>query len=337
MMQLLCKCALCNPQGQITEEGRRMARLGVHPRFAHMVVQGQALGCAELACLLASLLSERDVLRGSSAVRTANISVRLQALAAAAGVEAEVPWNTAVPDRSLLSALDRAGAARVLQGARNMMRQLDWSPLATGDGVVSSDGDDGEEDAAGEEDGVDVMSSSVEADGDGAAGSAIDEMAVARQTSNSQASTSGSGGSGKPRPGIPSGTSNKSFDQLWVAQCARDGLVGALVSLAYPDRIAVRKDRSNKRASFGLSSGRVVRLPIEDDPLGGAALEFLAIAELGGNVAPGREDQNDNIYMAAPLSATAVDRYLKHLVTERQVRGGLAYIYYISDILCLYI
>ena len=38
----------------------------MHPRFAHMVLRGEELGAAELAAVLAALLSERDILRGSA-------------------------------------------------------------------------------------------------------------------------------------------------------------------------------------------------------------------------------------------------------------------------------
>ena len=43
-----------------------MCALGVHPRFAHMVFRAGDLGFPELGCLLASLLSERDLWRGGS-------------------------------------------------------------------------------------------------------------------------------------------------------------------------------------------------------------------------------------------------------------------------------
>lgn len=62
-----------------------MVRLGVHPRFAHMALRSAALGAPELGCLLASLLSERDVLRSGSAVQSADIALRLDALAGEGG------------------------------------------------------------------------------------------------------------------------------------------------------------------------------------------------------------------------------------------------------------
>lgn len=46
----------------LTEHGRAMARLGVHPRLAHMLLKSHAGGHPELGCALAVLLSERDPL-----------------------------------------------------------------------------------------------------------------------------------------------------------------------------------------------------------------------------------------------------------------------------------
>ncbi len=45
---------------QITTHGEAMAGLPVHPRLAHMLLKGQELGMAPLACAVAALLSERD-------------------------------------------------------------------------------------------------------------------------------------------------------------------------------------------------------------------------------------------------------------------------------------
>jgi ATP-dependent helicase HrpB len=64
--QLLLELAAVDEKGGLTATGRRMAALPAHPRFAHMVLRAQQLGVAELGCLLAALLSERDVFRGSS-------------------------------------------------------------------------------------------------------------------------------------------------------------------------------------------------------------------------------------------------------------------------------
>ncbi len=48
--------------GILTQTGRAMARLGLHPRLARMLLSGHNWGQAQLACELAVLLSERDPL-----------------------------------------------------------------------------------------------------------------------------------------------------------------------------------------------------------------------------------------------------------------------------------
>jgi ATP-dependent helicase HrpB len=47
-------------QGAITEMGRAMARLPVHPRLARLLIEGKRFGQAPRAALAAALLSERD-------------------------------------------------------------------------------------------------------------------------------------------------------------------------------------------------------------------------------------------------------------------------------------
>ena len=65
--------------GRVTEYGRRMAALGVHPRLAHMMLAAAEMGRARLACELAVLLGGRDVLRGEAA-RDADIRRRIEAM-----------------------------------------------------------------------------------------------------------------------------------------------------------------------------------------------------------------------------------------------------------------
>ena len=48
---------------QITEHGKRMAGLPIHPRLAHMLLEGARLGGASTATDLAALLSDRDIVR----------------------------------------------------------------------------------------------------------------------------------------------------------------------------------------------------------------------------------------------------------------------------------
>lgn len=65
---------------QLTAHGQAMAELPAHPRIAHLLLRGHALGLAPLAADLAALLVERDIQRAG-----ADISTRLGLLDGTAG------------------------------------------------------------------------------------------------------------------------------------------------------------------------------------------------------------------------------------------------------------
>ncbi len=77
--ELLAGLDALDAAGNITAAGRAMAALPLHPRLAHMLYEAQRLGCASLACDIAALLSERDVLTGD-ARRNGDFGLRLDAL-----------------------------------------------------------------------------------------------------------------------------------------------------------------------------------------------------------------------------------------------------------------
>lgn len=64
--------------GRLTAMGRKMAGLPLHPRLAHMLLKSVELAGAPLACDLAALLSERDILQGATS--SVDIEDRLQVL-----------------------------------------------------------------------------------------------------------------------------------------------------------------------------------------------------------------------------------------------------------------
>ena len=59
---LLRQLGAIDGQGRITRHGRAMARLGLHPRLAHMLLRARERGWEALATAVAVLLSERDPL-----------------------------------------------------------------------------------------------------------------------------------------------------------------------------------------------------------------------------------------------------------------------------------
>src|SRR3989338_4632306 len=66
-LELLGRLGAVDAQGKLTAHGQAMAELPAHPRIAHLLLRGQALGLGSLACDLAALLGERDIQRGSGA------------------------------------------------------------------------------------------------------------------------------------------------------------------------------------------------------------------------------------------------------------------------------
>lgn len=51
----------------LSDHGQAMAELPAHPRIAHLLLRGQGLGLAAMACDVAALLGERDIQRGGGA------------------------------------------------------------------------------------------------------------------------------------------------------------------------------------------------------------------------------------------------------------------------------
>lgn len=90
-----------------TAHGSAMAELPVHPRLAHMLLRGQSLGLGEMACRVAAIVSERDLLRG---VDDADLARRLALF--------DSPGADPAADRG------------ALQRARTLARQ--WQKLLSG-------------------------------------------------------------------------------------------------------------------------------------------------------------------------------------------------------------
>ncbi len=77
---LLRQLEAIDEDARITAHGRAIARVGAHPRLAHMLVASQELGMPRLACDLAAILSERDVLRAAPGSRDVDLRLRVGAL-----------------------------------------------------------------------------------------------------------------------------------------------------------------------------------------------------------------------------------------------------------------
>jgi ATP-dependent helicase HrpB len=112
---LLADLGALDTAGRITDAGRRMARLGAHPRLAAMLLAAETPGQAALAADLAAILEERDPLRAPRGDTPADIGLRLAALAGEA------------PDA------DRGAVSRIRRAAAQYRRRLHAAAAAEGD------------------------------------------------------------------------------------------------------------------------------------------------------------------------------------------------------------
>lgn len=63
---VLQELQMLNEDNQITQFGKKSLTLGVHPRFAFMILRANELGFAYEACLLSAMLSEKDIFKNMS-------------------------------------------------------------------------------------------------------------------------------------------------------------------------------------------------------------------------------------------------------------------------------
>jgi len=78
--ELLVRLGALDPSGHITPHGTHMAELALHPRLSHMLLKAVPRKLTDLACEIAALVSERDILRGPPGWRNADLRLRLDVL-----------------------------------------------------------------------------------------------------------------------------------------------------------------------------------------------------------------------------------------------------------------
>ena len=102
-------------RGKITPQGRRMAHLPVHPRLAHMLISAKSTGQGGVACDVAALLGERDVVRFEPGRYDADMGLRVELMGAAR------------QNRSLVCAggsVDKGAVARAIGISDHLRRRL---------------------------------------------------------------------------------------------------------------------------------------------------------------------------------------------------------------------
>jgi ATP-dependent helicase HrpB len=66
---LLQQLGALDSEGRITAHGKAMAQWGAHPRLAHMMLRSKSIDAGVLACEVAAILTEREILRGTALAR----------------------------------------------------------------------------------------------------------------------------------------------------------------------------------------------------------------------------------------------------------------------------
>ncbi len=78
--ELLRELGALDADGRLTTHGKTMARVPVHPRLAHLVLHGVRRGQGALACDIAALLGDRDLLRRDAAQGDTDLRTRIELL-----------------------------------------------------------------------------------------------------------------------------------------------------------------------------------------------------------------------------------------------------------------
>ena len=112
---LLLSLGALDLNSRITDQGRQMAALPMHPRLAHMLVAADRFGYGGIACDLAALLGERDVVRFDPGQQDADIRIRLDMLQA---------LRRKRPLTSQGATIDHAALRRVIRAADQLRRQM---------------------------------------------------------------------------------------------------------------------------------------------------------------------------------------------------------------------
>jgi ATP-dependent helicase HrpB len=113
--ELLREIGALDSDNRATGHGRRISRLPLHPRLAHMVLLGKEEGLGALACDLAALATERDMVRFGPGEADADIGLRAEIVQRLRREKRlpQGPWH-----------VDRAAARRVAAVAEQLKKRL---------------------------------------------------------------------------------------------------------------------------------------------------------------------------------------------------------------------
>lgn len=125
---LLRRLGALDAQERITAHGKAMAQLALHPRLAHMLLRALDWKLGGVACDLAALLNERDVMQGTGSVHDADVRTRLELLYRSARQTVSPPLT-----KGEAPSFDKAALQRITQSSRQWQKHLRVEPAQAQD------------------------------------------------------------------------------------------------------------------------------------------------------------------------------------------------------------
>lgn len=119
--KLLTRLGALDADGRITEHGRQLTKIGLHPRLGHMICMAKAIDLGYLACELAAILEERDILSFPKDQRDADLRLRVAAIRSTGS---DAP-KTAEDNRSPKWPVDISACRRVRKTADLLKSRMD--------------------------------------------------------------------------------------------------------------------------------------------------------------------------------------------------------------------
>ncbi len=114
---LLQQLGALDQESRITPHGKAMAQWGVHPRLAHMLLCAKAIGAGVLACEVAAILGDRDILRGMQ--RESDLQLRVDAMR----------------DKTQANNIDRSALRQAQQSSAHYQQQLKVKAEPSGEDI----------------------------------------------------------------------------------------------------------------------------------------------------------------------------------------------------------
>ncbi|HCE42186.1 MAG TPA: ATP-dependent helicase HrpB [Lentisphaeria bacterium] len=125
-VELLKELGAIDEKGKITPHGKKMLAAGTHPRLANMIIRSAHIGLGSLACDIAAMLEERDLIKFRTGARDSDLRLRLDLLRSgrAALDESAVSRTDGSANRPYLERIDDSVKWRIKTFSEEFRRRM---------------------------------------------------------------------------------------------------------------------------------------------------------------------------------------------------------------------